>query len=47
MKHGRRKVLKALGGAGAILAAQPYLSFPAIAQGVTTFQAPFVFTPPN
>src|SRR5213083_3595616 len=28
----RRKVLQSLGGAGAALAAQPYLSFPAIAQ---------------
>src|SRR5258706_608467 len=32
MNKGRRKALKALGGAGAVLAAQPYLSFPAIAQ---------------
>jgi branched-chain amino acid transport system substrate-binding protein len=32
MKNGRRKALKALGGAGAMLAAQPYLSFPAFAQ---------------
>src|SRR5213075_60431 len=32
MKHGRRKVLKALGGAGAMLAAQPFTSFPAFAQ---------------
>ncbi len=32
MNSNRRKVLKAIGGAGAALAAQPYLSFPAIAQ---------------
>jgi len=32
MHSNRRKVLKALGGAGAALATQPYLSFPAIAQ---------------
>jgi branched-chain amino acid transport system substrate-binding protein len=32
MKSGRRKVLKALGGAGVALAASPYLSFPAFAQ---------------
>src|SRR6186997_902840 len=32
MRHGRRKVLKALGGAGAMLAAQPFTSFPALAQ---------------
>jgi branched-chain amino acid transport system substrate-binding protein len=32
MNKGRRKVLKALGATGAALAAQPYLSFPAIAQ---------------
>src|SRR5215216_205779 len=32
MKQNRRKILKALGGAGALAAAQPYLSFPAIAQ---------------
>jgi len=32
MQHSRRKVLKAVTGAGAMLAAQPYLSFPAIAQ---------------
>src|SRR6266446_5796659 len=34
MNQNRRKILKALGGAGAI-AAQPYLSFPAIAQSRT------------
>ncbi len=32
MNKGRRRVLKALGAGGAALAAQPYLSFPAIAQ---------------
>ena len=32
MNQNRRKILKALGGAGAIAAAEPYLSFPAIAQ---------------
>src|SRR5258706_4376475 len=32
MNKGRRKALKALGGAGAVLAGQPYLGFPAIAQ---------------
>lgn len=32
MQSSRRKVLKAVTGAGAMLAAQPYLSFPAIAQ---------------
>ncbi|MDQ6621831.1 MAG: ABC transporter substrate-binding protein [Pseudomonadota bacterium] len=32
MNSNRRKVLKAVGGAGAVLAAQPYVSFPAIAQ---------------
>ena len=32
MQRSRRKILKAVGGAGAMLAAQPYLSFPAIAQ---------------
>jgi branched-chain amino acid transport system substrate-binding protein len=32
MRQDRRKVLKALGGAGAMLAAQPYMSFPAFAQ---------------
>ncbi len=32
MNNNRRKVLKALGAGGAAIAAQPYLSFPAIAQ---------------
>jgi branched-chain amino acid transport system substrate-binding protein len=32
MQRSRRKILKAVGGAGVMLAAQPYLSFPAIAQ---------------
>src|SRR2546423_1652137 len=32
MNRNRRKILKALGGAGAFAATQPYLSFPAIAQ---------------
>src|SRR3982074_2708993 len=32
MPRSRRKVLKAIGGAGAMLAAQPLMSFPAIAQ---------------
>jgi branched-chain amino acid transport system substrate-binding protein len=32
MNSNRRKVLQAIGGAGAAIAAQPYLSFPAIAQ---------------
>ena len=32
MNTNRRKVVKALAGAGAVAAAQPYLSFPAIAQ---------------
>ena len=32
MQSSRRKVLKAVTGAGAMLAAQPYMSFPAIAQ---------------
>jgi branched-chain amino acid transport system substrate-binding protein len=32
MQSSRRKVLKAVTGAGAMLAAQPYLSFPALAQ---------------
>src|SRR5436305_13653212 len=32
MNNSRRRVLKTLGGAGVALAAQPYLSFPAIAQ---------------
>ena len=32
MNSKRRKVLQAIGGAGAAIAAQPYLSFPAIAQ---------------
>lgn len=32
MNRGRRRVLKALGATGAAIAAQPYLSFPAIAQ---------------
>ncbi|HEV2607231.1 MAG TPA: ABC transporter substrate-binding protein, partial [Xanthomonadaceae bacterium] len=35
MNQNRRKILKALGGAGAIAAAEPYLSFPAIAQSRT------------
>ena len=35
MNQNRRKVLKALGGAGALAAAQPYLSFPALAQART------------
>jgi branched-chain amino acid transport system substrate-binding protein len=33
MNSNRRKALQAIGGAGAAIAAQPYLSFPAIAQG--------------
>src|SRR6202158_1644461 len=33
MNSKRRRMLKARGGAGALAAAQPYLSFPAIAQG--------------
>jgi branched-chain amino acid transport system substrate-binding protein len=33
MTTSRRKVLKAIGGAGALLAAQPLISFPAFAQG--------------
>src|ERR1700687_1103346 len=33
MNQNRRRMLKARGGAGALAAAQPYLSFPAIAQG--------------
>src|SRR5438132_14175124 len=32
MNRNRRKILKAIGGAGAVAAAQPLLSFPAIAQ---------------
>jgi branched-chain amino acid transport system substrate-binding protein len=32
MTTSRRKVLKAIGGAGALIAAQPYMSFPAFAQ---------------
>ena len=32
MNSNRRKVLQAIGGAGATIAAQPYVSFPAIAQ---------------
>ena len=32
MNSNRRKVVQAIGGAGAAIAAQPYLSFPAIAQ---------------
>ena len=32
MQNKRRTLLKAIGGAGATVAAQPYLSFPAIAQ---------------
>ncbi len=32
MTTSRRKVLKAIGGAGAMLAAQPFMSFPALAQ---------------
>src|SRR5918912_784269 len=32
MNRNRRKILKAIGGAGAVAATQPYLSFPAIAQ---------------
>ena len=32
MNSSRRKILKAIGGAGAVAATQPYLSFPAIAQ---------------
>ena len=32
MQNKRRTLLKAIGGAGAAAAAQPYLSFPAIAQ---------------
>ena len=32
MNRNRRKILKAIGGAGAVAAAQPYLSFPALAQ---------------
>jgi branched-chain amino acid transport system substrate-binding protein len=32
MNSKRRKVLQAIGGTGAVIAAQPYLSFPAIAQ---------------
>src|SRR5258705_3684906 len=32
MTTNRRKVLKAIGGAGAMLAAQPFMSFPAFAQ---------------
>ncbi|HKO67668.1 MAG TPA: ABC transporter substrate-binding protein, partial [Burkholderiaceae bacterium] len=32
MQNKRRSLLKAIGGAGATVAAQPYLSFPAIAQ---------------
>src|SRR2546423_12015621 len=35
MSQGRRKVLKAIGAAGAVAPAQPYLSFPAIAQART------------
>jgi len=33
MNQNRRKILKALGAGGAVAAAQPYLSFPALAQG--------------
>ena len=32
MDQKRRKILQALGGTGAVIAAQPYLSFPAFAQ---------------
>jgi branched-chain amino acid transport system substrate-binding protein len=35
MNQNRRKIVKALGGAGVIAAAEPYLSFPAIAQSRT------------
>ena len=34
MDNKRRKIVQALGGAGVVAAAQPYLSFPAIAQNV-------------
>ena len=34
MQNNRRKLLKAIGGAGAAVAVQPYVSFPAIAQNV-------------
>ncbi|MDQ3445015.1 MAG: ABC transporter substrate-binding protein, partial [Pseudomonadota bacterium] len=34
MQDNRRRLLKAIGGAGATVAAQPFMSFPAIAQNV-------------